>query len=193
MPWSRSAACPRPAGPVLPLRVFLGRQLDWLAAHAAAGEFSGEVARLARRARRVVDPEVRHEMPIDECVEQGCPGSLTAAVSPRQAQLPAVIRCDHDSAHRRLGHEWLQLSRRLEGAASVAGAASRRSAVAEAEPVRWVTAADIARLWGMSTGSAYRHASEANWRRHSRHGRTYYHGGDVMETLSRRGTATAGG
>ncbi len=41
---------PAPRRPVLPLRVFLGRQLDWLAAHAAAGEFSGEVARLARRA-----------------------------------------------------------------------------------------------------------------------------------------------
>ncbi|GAA0896604.1 MULTISPECIES: hypothetical protein [Streptomyces violaceusniger group] len=183
---------PAPRRAVLPLRVFLGRHLDWLTAHEAAGEFSGEMARLARRARRVVDPDVRHQLPIGECVEFGCPGSLTAVVRPGQLKLPAVIRCDHDSAHRWLGHEWLQLSRRLEGAASAAGTAPRQPAAVEAKPVRWVTAADIARLWGISTGSVYRHASEANWRRHSRQGRTYYHGADVMGTLSKRGTATAG-
>ncbi|MFF3752500.1 hypothetical protein ACFYYH_18900 [Streptomyces sp. NPDC002018] len=208
---------PAPRRAVLPLTVFLGRHLDWLAAHEAAGEFSGEVARLVRRARRVADPEVRQRLPIGACVEQGCPGSLTAFVRPRQPRLPAVIRCDHDAAHRWLGHEWLQLSRRLEGAASAAGTPSRRSAapparaagplatapaargadagrpaVTEAEPVRWLTAADIAHLWGMSTGSAYRHASEARWRRQSRRGRTYYHGEDVLETLGGRGNATAG-
>jgi hypothetical protein len=49
-----------------------------------------------------------------------------------------------------------------------------------------VTAADIARLWGISTGSAYRHASQSKWRRYQRQGRTYYHGEDVMRTLDGR-------
>ncbi|MGI5456670.1 hypothetical protein ACQEWB_26600 [Streptomyces sp. CA-249302] len=190
-----------PRRAVLPLAAFLHRHLDWLAGHDAAGEFSDEVARLVRRARRVVDPEIRHQVPIGGCVEPGCTGSLAAVVRPQQPQLPAAIRCDRDPAHLWLGHEWLQLRRRLNGTAHAASSASEagpqgevapaaeRPAAAEPEPVRWVSAADIAHLWGVSTGSVYRHASESRWRRRSRQGRTYYHGGDVMETLGGRGTA----
>lgn len=192
----RRAPAPRRA--VLPLAAFLDRHLDWLAGHDAAGEFSAEVARLVRRARRVVDPEVRHQVPIGACVEPGCTGSLAAVVRPQQPQLPAVIRCDRDPAHLWLGHEWLQLRRRLSGMVPEAGpqdtavtadATTERPAATEPEPVRWVTAADIARLWSVPTGSVYRHASESKWRRRSRQGRTYYHGGDVMETLRGRGAA----
>ncbi|MFC7265989.1 hypothetical protein [Streptomyces lutosisoli] len=195
----RRAPAPRRA--VLPLAAFLDRHLDWLAGHDAAGEFSGEVARLVRRARRVVDPEVRHQVPIGACVEPGCTGSLAAVVRPQQPQLPAVIRCDRDPAHLWLGHEWLQLRRRLSStvpeagtenaavAAVAADATTERPAVTEPELVRWVTAADIARLWAVPTGSVYRHASESKWRRRSHQGRTYYHGGDVMETLRGRRVA----
>ncbi|MFI2778812.1 hypothetical protein [Streptomyces sp. ALB3] len=183
---------PAPPRAALPLRVFLCRHLGWLAAHEAAGEFAGEVSRLVRRARRVVDPEVRHRMSVGGCVEPGCPGALTAVVRAGRQRLPAVIRCDHDPAHSWPGHEWLQLSRRLAGAVSTAATAPRQAAVPEAESVRWVTAADVARLWDMPTGSVYRHASEARWRRRSLRGHTYYHGGDVVETLSRRRTPTPG-
>lgn len=182
---------PAPRRTVPSLGVFLGRHLDWLAGHEAAGEFSVEVARLVRRARRVVEPETRHELRIGACVEADCPGLLTAVLKPGQPGVPGMIRCDHEPAHRWPGHEWLQLSRRLD-AASAAGTGSRQAAVAGAEPVRWVTAADVAGLWGLSTGSVYRHASEAGWRRHSRRGQTYYHGEDVMRTLGGRRTAAAG-
>jgi hypothetical protein len=50
-----------------------------------------------------------------------------------------------------------------------------------------MTAGDIAQMWGISTGSAYRHASQARWRRRSRQGRTYYHSHDVEQTLSAPG------
>ncbi|MFC9480340.1 hypothetical protein [Streptomyces griseus] len=202
----RGVAAPRRE--VLPLRVFLGRHLAWLAAHDAAGDFCGEVARLARRARRVADPEVRRRLPIGGCAEPDCSGSLTAVVGPGQPRTPAVISCDRDPGHRWLGHEWLQLSDRLRGTASAGGGPSRRAdaeakaAGGEAEAadsaaataaVRWVTAADVARLWQMPTGTVYRHASEAGWRRHSARGRTYYRGEDVVATLAGRGAARSGG
>ncbi|WP_345671523.1 hypothetical protein [Streptomyces similanensis] len=203
---------PAPCRAVPQLSVFLGRHLDWIAAHDAAGECSGELARLVGRARRVVDPDVRHRVTIGGCVEPGCAGALTAVVRPDPARLPAVIRCDRDPAHHWPGHQWLHLRRRLDGAApalpgpapavspgrpagpEAAGSTAPEPRAAGASPatpapaVRWVTAADVARLWGISTGSAYRHASEAGWRRHHRRGRTYYHGEDVLATLGGRRT-----
>ncbi|MFE6774408.1 hypothetical protein ACFVFD_36070 [Streptomyces fimicarius] len=206
----RGVAAPRRE--VLPLRVFLGRHLAWLAAHDAAGDFCGEVARLARRARRVADPEVRRRLPIGGCAEPDCSGSLTAVVGPGQPRTPAVISCDQDPDHRWLGHEWLQLSDRLRGTASAGNRASRQAdadtdtdakatggeaeesgSAAAAAAVRWVTAADVARLWQMPTGTVYRHASEAGWRRRSARGRTYYRGEDVVATLAGRGAARSAG
>ncbi|MCF2436234.1 hypothetical protein LV779_25360 [Streptomyces thinghirensis] len=146
---------------------FLARHADWLMAHDAAGDVSEEVARLVRRARRVIDPEPLRRVTIGTCVEPDCRGGLTATVQPSRSQLPAEIICDADQSHRWLGHEWLQLSRRLAQGRrpTTAPAASTPS---EAESVRWVTAGDVAQLWGIATGSVYRHASEQQWRRRSR-------------------------
>ncbi|MEV4339871.1 helix-turn-helix domain-containing protein [Streptomyces sp. NPDC049590] len=171
---------PAPRRAVLPLCVFLTGHLPWLLAHDAAAEFSAEVARLVRRARRVVDPDVRRRVRLGACVERGCGGSLTAVLPPGAAGAAAVIRCDRDPAHHWQGHEWLRLGRRPDGPGP--GAAEAPAA----RTVRWLTAADIARLWGISTGSAYRHASQSEWRRLRRGGRTYYHGDDVARTLSPR-------
>ncbi|MFH8937544.1 hypothetical protein [Streptomyces griseosporeus] len=62
-------------------------------------------------------------------------------------------------------------------------------AAAPQPETRWVTAADIARLWSMPPGSVYRHASTRKWRRRSQSGRTYYHAADVYETLKHRAGA----
>jgi hypothetical protein len=161
---------------------FLGRHLDWLAAHPAAGDFSAEVARLVRRASRVVDPEVRRHVPIGSCVEDGCAGSLTAVVRADRPGSPTTIACDHDPEHRWPGHEWLRLGRLLDDAGPAAPGSG-------AEPVCWMTAADIGRLWSMPVGSVYRHASESGWRRRVSSGRTRYHGDDVTRSLSGRGAA----
>ncbi|MFE0804691.1 hypothetical protein [Streptomyces sp. NPDC058812] len=211
------------AGPrrsVAPLAQFLARHGDWLAAHSAAGEVSGEVARLVRKARGVIDPVPSRHVVIGGCVEPGCPGALTAVVRPRRPQVPAEITCDADDSHSWFGHEWLQLSRRVGAARSLsagssatgsssagslsaaspgAGSAEQDRATGAETPqpgpadagqeVRWVTAADIASLWGIPVGSVYRHASTRKWRRRNRSGRTFYHGVDVYETLDRVVTA----
>ncbi|MEU3305350.1 hypothetical protein ABZ729_36915 [Streptomyces sp. NPDC006678] len=150
------------------LAAFLLRHVDWLAAHPAAAEVCEEVSRLVRRTRRVIDPEPLSRVAIGACVETACSGELTAMVRPQQAHRPAEIVCSADTAHQWLGHDWLQLSRRLAQ-----------------DETRWLSAAAITRMWGIAPGSVYRHASERNWRRRSRSGRTYYHDGDVQKTLDR--------
>lgn len=198
-----------PRRTVAALAEFLARHADWLSGHRAAAEACEEVARLVRRARRAIDPEPDHRVGIGSCVEPGCPGGLTALLRPERPRLPAEIRCDADPAHRWFGHEWLQLSRRLAplraSSAAAAGpesgpesgthgrTAPRGSEPAGHEDVRWVTAADVSRLWAIPLGSVYRHASVRKWRRRSRAGRTYYHGADVDRTLSGRGAAAGNG
>ncbi|MGK5548849.1 hypothetical protein ACSNOH_29570 [Streptomyces sp. URMC 127] len=169
----RGAAAPRRDAAALSR--FLLQHVGWLAAHPAAGEFSEEVARVVRRARRVIDPDAARQVAVGGCVEPGCTGSLTATVRARAPHEPAEITCDADAAHHWLGHQWLQLSRRA------------------ARPgTRWISAADIARLWGIAPGSVYRHASQSQWRRRTRAGRTYYHETDVQRTLAARGAEPAG-
>ncbi|MFD8816021.1 hypothetical protein ACFV23_32175 [Streptomyces sp. NPDC059627] len=169
---------------------FLTRHSGWLAAHDAAGEFCAEISQLVRGAHDVIDPMTTHRIAVGDCVEPGCSGALTALVRPRHPQLPATIACDADAAHHWVGHEWLQLSRRLAATGATPAAPVPVDEAAGREPeVRWMTAADISRLWDKPPGSVYRRASTQKWRRRSRSGRTYYHAGDVYETLHSRDAA----
>ncbi|MEU8545391.1 hypothetical protein AB0C81_00015 [Streptomyces roseoverticillatus] len=180
----RGAAAPRRDAAALSR--FLLQHVGWLAAHPAAGELSEEIARVVRRARRVIDPDAARQVAVGGCVEPGCTGSLTATVRAQAPHEPAEITCDADAAHHWLGHQWLQLSRR-----------ARPGTAGRAAGTRWISAADIARLWGIAPGSVYRHASQAQWRRQTRTGRTYYHEADVQRTLEGRkaaaGAANAAG
>ncbi|MDH6435230.1 hypothetical protein M2158_003707 [Streptomyces sp. SAI-144] len=166
-----------PRRAVAPLTRFLVRHSNWLAGHEAAGDVSAEVAQLVRKAHGVIDPATSRRIPVGDCVEPDCSGDLTAIVRPRTPRLPATITCTENPAHHWAGPEWLQLSRRL-------GAAPADDGTAQEE--RWVTAADIARLWAVPPGSVYRHASTEKWRRRSASGRTYYHATDVHESLKHR-------
>jgi hypothetical protein len=49
-----------------------------------------------------------------------------------------------------------------------------------------LSVADVVAIWGISTGSVYRLASEHGWRRYRESGRTLYHPLDVSSTLSDR-------
>ncbi|MYT74284.1 MULTISPECIES: hypothetical protein [unclassified Streptomyces] len=152
---------------------FLLTHSAWLHAHRAAGELSVEVARCVRRARRVIDPAPRRRVPVGDCVVPGCAGTLTAAVRPGGAGPAVEVGCDTEPAHRWSGQEWM----RREG----------RAGPKHTEPaVRWMSARDIAALWGLAPGSVYRRASEERWRRRAVNGRTYYHEQDVHASSATR-------
>ena len=157
------------------LVTFLGRHVDWIAAHPAATEATDEVAQLVRAARRVAYPNPVHRVAIGSCVEVGCGGELVAFVHPHEPLLPAEIRCDADPCHSWLEHHWMQLSHRMDTAPSIATTTTR-----------WLSAADISRLWGIPAGSVYRLASEQQWRRRTQARRTYYHEVDVRHTVDQR-------
>lgn len=156
------------------LVTFLSRHVDWIAAHVAATEATDEVARLVRAARRVAYPNPVRQVAIGGCVEVGCSGELVAFVHPQAPLLPAEIRCNVDPCHSWLERHWMQLSHRMGTASSIVTA------------TRWLSAADISRLWGIPPGSVYRLASEQQWRRRNQARRTYYHEVDVRQTFDHR-------
>jgi hypothetical protein len=163
---------------------FLRCHIDWLAAHVAAGEFSDEMANLVRMARRAAYPTVVRRMRVGGCVESDCGGQLVATLRPYEPLAAAEIRCDVDPAHQWADHEWLELNRRIGH--RPAGAAADTPTPGGCEVARWLSAADIARLWRVAAGSVYRLASEQRWRRRTCAGRTSYHEADVAHTFERR-------
>ncbi|MEU8432011.1 hypothetical protein AB0F18_03725 [Streptomyces sp. NPDC029216] len=170
-----------PPRTVAALTAFLRRNGDWLAAHPAAAEATEEMARLVRAGRRAAFPDPARSIRLGACPESGCAGSLTVAVrgEARDAGRDAgrAIVCDADAAHRWTSDQWSELSRSMD--------AEDRTAATE----RWLTAADIARLWHTPTGTVYRLASEQRWRRRNRAGRTYYNETDVRACFERRAAA----
>jgi len=190
--WSGMVAVERrvtaPKRSVGALVTFLGRHVDWIAAHTAATEATNEVAQLVRAARRVAYPNPVRRVAIGGCVEVGCDGELVALVYPQEPLLPAEIRCDVDPCHSWPEHHWMQLSHRMGTVPSVATATTTT-----ATTTRWLSAADISRLWGIPPGSVYRLASEQRWRRRNQVRRTYYHEVDVLQTFGQRKSRSCSG
>ncbi|MET9608668.1 hypothetical protein ABZZ17_27040 [Streptomyces sp. NPDC006512] len=169
-----------PPRTVAALTAFLLRNADWLAAHSAAAEATEEIARLVRAGRRAAFPDPARAVRIGVCPEPGCPGGLALAVrEAARADGPAIV-CDAAAEHRWTSDRWSELSHCMESA-DPAGTAPAATATE-----RWLTAADIARLWHAPTGTVYRLASEERWRRRNRAGRTYYSETDVRACFSRR-------
>ncbi|MEU3722439.1 hypothetical protein [Streptomyces sp. NPDC031705] len=172
-----------PPRTVAALTAFLGRNAAWLAAHSAAGEASGEIARLVRAGRRAAFPDPARSIRLGDCPESGCSGALTLAVrAGARADAPAIV-CAADAAHRWTSDQWSALSRSMDSA-------REGGAPAAAATERWLTAADIAQLWQTPTGTVYRLASEGRWRRRNRAGRTYYNESDVRDCFARRAART---
>lgn len=181
------------------LSVFLLRHTDWLAAHPAAAEATREVARLVVRAHRVAHPEQVRRVALGACVKAGCDGALFATVRVGVPGTHPAVQCDADPLHTWAGHQWTQLRRLMPSAAAGTGtgrpaggthaasaSASVPASASAAAPDRWLTAADISRLWGTPVGTVYRLASEQRWRRHHKSGRTYYSEADAHDCFSRR-------
>ncbi|MEN8655975.1 hypothetical protein ABCR94_36770 [Streptomyces sp. 21So2-11] len=184
----RGLAAPRRAVP--PMVEFLCLHGDWLSAHPAAAEATEEVARLVRTARRVTRQDAPRRVLIGLCVEQDCSGELSAYVSGgRTAAPPTEIRCGTNAGHAWPGHLWTQLSRSLRRTSPPGAAERPEPSGAPAE--QWLTAADVSRLWRTPIGTVYRLASDNQWRRRSRAGRTYYSEADVHACFSRRAVRSA--
>ncbi|MER7986125.1 hypothetical protein ABTY53_11035 [Streptomyces noursei] len=163
-----------PARTVPSLARWLVAHLEWLAAHPAAGEFSAELERLVRAARRVTSSGAVRRVPLGACVEPGCGGTLVARTGGPSAGT-AEIRCDADAGHRWAEYEWAQLRCRM----APSGAGERRR-------TQWVSPQDVSRIWRVSLGSVYRLASENAWGRRRVGGRSHYDEADVRRTLSAR-------
>lgn len=163
---------PAPARKVAVLAEFLLANLGWLVSHPAAADLSAEVARAVAMARRAAYPDSVKRIVVGRCVLPACDGVLTATVRASRSGAGTWVRCGVDPEHTWDGPEWTRLRRELRPAA-------------DAEE-RWLTAADIARLWSTPTGTVYRLASEQGWRRVTRNGRTYYAESDVHGSFSRR-------
>ena len=173
----RRIRAPRRSVPALVATI--DRHLDWLAAHPAAGDLSRELAAVVRRARRTAGPDEVRRIAVGPCVENGCPGALTAFVPRDSARAgTAEIRCDADPDHRWPDERWVEMS---VPAADPAPATDPAGA-----PADWLTPADIEYRWSVSRGSVYRLASEHGWQRRKKAGRTYYDAADVRHSLNRR-------
>jgi hypothetical protein len=96
-----------PRRTVSALAKFLGKHVDWMAAHVTAAEATDEVAQLVWSARRVAYPNPVRRVSIGACVEVGCAGELVAFVHPQEPLLQAEISCDADQCHSWLGHQWM--------------------------------------------------------------------------------------
>lgn len=79
------------------LAAFLAGQLDWLAAHPAAGDFTVELADLVRAGRLTAYPPAEHRTDLGRCARAGCdrPVVLAAGGDGR----PARVSCAQ-------GHVW---------------------------------------------------------------------------------------
>lgn len=158
---------------------FLLRQLDWLGGHPAAGDISKELMQLVSAAWRVIDADPVRTFPLGPCLTNACQGQLTAVLHPDGSRRPTAVRCSSEGDHRWLGSELLQLGHALASRPS----ADRGTA---AEDTRWLSAADIAALWDVRSGSVYRLASEQRWGRRRVGGRTYYLVDDAQKALGMR-------
>jgi len=158
-----------PARTAATLAEFLLTHCQWIAAHEAAPELTGEIRQLVRRASMVAFPSRPRSISVGPCPEADCGGTLCATVYPQDA-LPAEISCDADPAHVWSARAWLSLRRQI----------SQRPGQAVGQ---WLSAADVSRLRDTPPGNVYRLASERRWRRRREAGRTYYYAPDVERTF----------
>ncbi|WP_406168245.1 hypothetical protein [Streptomyces sp. NBC_00996] len=178
-----------PSRTVTALADFLRLHVTWLAAHETAADASGELNRLVHAARRLIEPESVRRLEIGACAEPDCVGSLVARVHTGGAALSDIV-CTAAPAHRWPAAEWTRLGRRL-GAGSRPGAPGRTEGTGHAGGTRraseWLSPAEVAHLRGVPSGTVYRLASEHQWRRDKRAGRTYYWAQDVERTFHATG------
>jgi hypothetical protein len=97
-----------PARRVPQLARFLAEHLGWLTAQPAAADFADEIEGLVRELRQIIDPEPgEHFTFVHECVQDGCGGTITAALRPGESVPGRSVACS--AGHAWQAHEWLRL------------------------------------------------------------------------------------
>ncbi|WP_234313737.1 hypothetical protein [Streptomyces sp. NBRC 109706] len=104
---------PPPARDMATLAHFLGRHIEWLCRHPAAGELADEIRELTRRARDIAYPNDMRRVPIGSCPDDGCPGELVALMRHRDARAPSEIVCSVSPDHSWPATRWTGLARRI--------------------------------------------------------------------------------
>ncbi|WBB61005.1 hypothetical protein O7599_00105 [Streptomyces sp. WMMC500] len=102
-----------PARDVPALARFLGRHVDWLTRHPAAGDLADEIRELSRRASNVVDPNGVRRVHIGDCPDIDCEGNLVALIRTHGDRLPTEIVCTASDAHTWPATWWTRLARRM--------------------------------------------------------------------------------
>jgi hypothetical protein len=160
-----------PARTVPALAGFLGRHVDWLAAHPAAGDAAAEIGDLMGAGGHATRAPARH-IRVGPCIDSRCSGTLAALFHDHAGRTPSAIVCDADNAHAWPPERWHTLRRLLHpGGPTAAGG---------------VTAADISATWSIPANTVYGLARVHQWRRHRRSQRVYYNTDDVARTLDRQ-------
>ncbi|MFW6694494.1 hypothetical protein [Streptomyces sp. MAR4 CNX-425] len=102
----RGAAAPRRRVP--DLARFLAAHLGWLTAQPPAAEFADEIEALVRELRQIIDPDRgEHFTFVHACVQDGCGGTITAALRPGESVPGRSVACS--AGHAWEAHEWLRL------------------------------------------------------------------------------------
>ncbi|MFC7310676.1 OvmZ protein [Streptomyces monticola] len=104
---------PGPGGPgVVALVRFLGRHLDWLAAHPAAADLGEELARLLQSFDTLIGSGAMRRIPLGDCPRQDCTGTLygVPATAGRDAA-PGRVTCE--SGHLLPPQHWLLAADRM--------------------------------------------------------------------------------
>jgi hypothetical protein len=96
---------------------WLGRHVDWLAAHPAAGDAAEEIAEARRVAFRGAYPNVVRRVKLGACpADSGCAGTVHAIVRDPGAFLPSSALCTDDPCHEWPMSAWGDLRRAMRDA-----------------------------------------------------------------------------
>jgi hypothetical protein len=102
-----------PARDIPTLARFLGRHIQWLTRHPAAGDMAEEVRELTRNARDVAYPDSVRRVPVGCCPEIDCDGELFAHIRAHDDLLPSEIMCTLSPCHSWPVTWWTKLARRI--------------------------------------------------------------------------------
>jgi hypothetical protein len=84
---------PAPSRDVHAMTALLRRNIDWLAAHPAAGDFADEMTDLLACAREVVNPDRAPLLHLGPCPQPGCERPVHATVQTKDRTSRPVISC----------------------------------------------------------------------------------------------------